>query len=235
MADLPELDVRRLAEGVRLRDRLIDLLCVLGGSAMIATAVIARGPAWLLLFPGIGFLTIGVFLFTRRQRLARPSTLVRWFQEALEEGWDGPARSAAERRRRSALCVRTAAKLAELGVGEPSWAVIGGASGVTGRVAFVEVVLPRQGRRLCLLVPEPPGAPSLCLQLPTIEERERAGRVFAGCVDTVARVVRVDCRTAAEAIAAAERAAIEVYGAAEGAEAAFHLRRVQPAWMLGEA
>ncbi|MFW6163664.1 MAG: hypothetical protein ACODAJ_12905 [Planctomycetota bacterium] len=234
MPDLPELDIRRLGEGLRWRDRLIDVMCLVMGGTLVATAIVGGGVAWLLLFPGVGLLAIGAFLFTRRQRMARPSTLVGWFQEVLEEDWDGPARSAAERRRRLAVCVKAAVKLAELGAGEQAWAVIGGPSRETSRVAFVEVTLPGRDRRLCVLVPEPAGAPSLCLYLPTVEERERAGRAFAECVDTVRDVVRVDVRSEAEAVAGAERAVIEVYGGTDETEADFRLRHLQPRWMMGD-
>jgi hypothetical protein len=231
----PGIDVSKLSVPVGARRRVLDVLCLAAGAVMVWAAVLEGGQSMLLLVPGVGLLAVGVFLLTRRRRLAEARTMVEWFQQALEERYGVGARGREERLERGLVFMQVAAKLAELGAGEPGWAVIGAAGGLAGRVAFVEVVNPPTGKRACLLVPEPPDRPALFLEVLAPEERERAAAAFGRWDEVSPGVWRVDCHDRDEAAAAVERAFSQAFGLGYDYEASCRLCSVQPPWVLGGA
>jgi len=232
MDRLPEIDLSKLSVPVAHKYRVIDLLCIFGGALLVFIALTRGGPATLLLLPGIGFFCIGLVLLSRKRRLADPATMTAWFQEALEERYGTEANTSDGRAERVLVSMQVAAKLAELGSGEPSYGIVGGAGAVAGEVMFVVAGDKATAKRLCLLVPEAPGEPALLLVRLTAEEQERAERTFELRTTETPGILRVHCRDYHDAAAAVERAFTLIFALPEDYTAEYSLSCAQPAWVL---
>ena len=224
-------EIEKFDVPISLKRRVGDCVCLLGGIVLVVMAVMASGGVMVLLFPGAGFIVVGLLLLLQSRRTAAPGVIAARLQDELETQGHGHASGPKQRAAQLKTFLKVAEKLAEMAERILSTGVMGTPGRMDNKVVFIRVTDPDNGKHVSVRVLTPPRAPALFLTSLSEDEHQRARACLKLTEPDASEVWDVKCASHEQVLAAVDTAFTEVFGLRDDYAADYRLSCIQPVWV----